>query len=328
MLKMTDIGLFCEPGNFYIDPLNPCDTAVITHAHADHARAGMNNYICTPETASIMRSRIDQNLSIKETKYNQSLRLGKTTVSFHSAGHVLGSAQIKIQFNKKTAVITGDYKRAFDPTCPSFDLQKCDIFVSEATFANPKYIWPPFNDEIEKIYKWYEHNYKNKINSIIYCYSLGKSQRLIKTIKEAYNIPVYAHQAIRTINKIYMNHGISNLETKTISKNKSFLPGLIVIPPGARKSKHIKHLIPNKTAMCSGWALNNYRDCDTGFVLSDHADWNDLIKTIEETEAKEVVIIHGSGPLLRKYLNEKGITVTNYNKFKQAEKTIQLSIFQ
>tara|TARA_B100000927_G_scaffold75533_1_gene60197 strand:- start:2815 stop:3804 length:990 start_codon:yes stop_codon:yes gene_type:complete len=327
MIEQRTEGLFCEPGNFYIDPVRTCKNAFITHAHADHARPGMDNYFCTPETAEIIRHRIDKNLSIKEIKYHQRIKFNQVYVTFYPAGHVLGSAQILIEYKDNRTIITGDYKRQPDSTCKAFEPVQCNTFISEATFANPKFKWGSFDEEIKNIHKWFSENKKKRINSILFGYSLGKSQRLINALKQKYKITIFAHNAIRSINKIYAKFGITNLETKTISTKSGFKDGIIVMPPGARKSKILANIYPYKTAFCSGWISGKHRDYDHGFKISDHADWNDLIKTIEESGAKEVILIHGAGPILRKYLNSKGIIVSNYTKTNKEDKSVQLSMF-
>ena len=327
MIEQRIEGLFCEPGDFYIDPVRTCKNAFITHAHADHARPGMDNYFCTPETAEIIRHRIDKNLSIKEIKYHQRIKFNQVYVTFYPAGHVLGSAQILIEYKDNRTIITGDYKRQPDSTCKAFEPVQCNTFISEATFANPKFKWGSFDEEIKNIHKWFSENKKKRINSILFGYSLGKSQRLINALKQKYKITIFAHNAIRSINKIYAKFGITNLETKTISTKSGFKDGIIVMPPGARKSKILANIYPYKTAFCSGWISGKHRDYDHGFKISDHADWHDLIKTIEESGAKEVILIHGAGPILRKYLNSKGIIVSNYTKTNKEDKSVQLSMF-
>ena len=327
MIVLKDEGLYCPEGDFFIDPLLPCKNAVITHAHADHARPGMKNYICTPETSEIMKLRISKDLLIKEVEYNNEIQINSVKITFIPAGHVLGSSQIKIDNGSEVTIITGDYKRAIDPTCKAFEVHECDTFVTEATFASPNFKWPCVDTEIDKIIDWHKDNQQKNINSVLFSYSLGKAQRIIKLIKDKYKINFYAHQSIRSINKIYMKYGIQDLETKTLNTKKSVIEGIIIAPPGARRSKQLKNFIPYSTGFCSGWTLNSKRDFDKGFTISDHADWNDLIKTIEQTKAKKVIIIHGNGPMLRKYLNEKGINVSNFTKNKHEDSTFQLSLF-
>ncbi|MBA4729634.1 MAG: ligase-associated DNA damage response exonuclease [SAR86 cluster bacterium] len=327
MIEQRIEGLYCIPGDFYIDPYRKCKNAFITHGHADHARPGMENYFCTPETAEIMKHRISQHLSIKKIKYFEKIEFNGVTVIFYPAGHVLGSAQILIEYKNKRVVVTGDYKRQHDSTCLPFHPVECDTFITEATFANPKFQWGPFDVEIGKIYKWYLANKKKRINSVLFGYSLGKSQRLINALKKRYKIEVFAHNAIRSINKIYSKFGVGHLETKTISSKQGYKDGIVVMPPGARKSKLLAELAPYRTAFCSGWITGKHAEYDEGFQISDHADWNDLIKTIEQTKTREVILIHGSGPMLRKYLNSKNIVVSNYTKSHKEDKSVQLSMF-
>ena len=327
MIVKDDIGLYCAAGNFYIDPLKTCENALITHAHADHARPGMTNYICTHATKDIMKLRIGHELNISSVDYEQEITLGNATVSFHSAGHILGSAQIRIKVNDKTTVVTGDYKVHKDDTCDAFQYIECNTFISEATFANPKYVWTDFGIEIERIYNWYLGNKNNGVNSVLCAYSLGKSQRIINALNTKYKVDIYAHDNIRNINKIYQDYGISNLQTKRINENKDMTNGLIVIPPGARKANLLKNIGRYKTGFCSGWAINRLDEYDEGFKISDHADWNELISAITKSKAKEVILIHGTGNVLKKYLNTKGIQISDFTRSNIKESTMQLSMF-
>lgn len=327
MIKQTDTGLYCEAGNFYIDPIKPCSNAIITHAHADHARAGMSNYICTHPTKDIMRLRIGQDIQIKALDYDQEYSLGKAKISLHSAGHILGSAQVKVTVDNKVTVVSGDYKIESDFTCNPFSHVKCDTFISEATFANPRYIWPNFKEEINKIYDWHLINKRNNRLSVLFAYSLGKSQRVINALNSHYKINIYAHDNIRSINKIYSKHGVSNLNTLRINPNKNMTNGLIIMPPGAKKSKLLKDLGMYKTGFCSGWTINSIKEYDIGFQISDHADWNGLISAINKSQAKEVILIHGTGNILKKYLNSKNILISDFTKNNAKESIMQLSMF-
>lgn len=310
-LKVMKQGLYSTVGDFFIDAWNPVPICIVTHAHADHAYWGHSLYIGTPETIKIIQHRLGKEIKVQPLEYNQKIKLGNCWVSLHPAGHILGSAQVRIEDSKGITVISGDYKRAEDPTCKSFEVIRCDIFVTEATFALPIYQWEK-NEILEKqIYEWWQENAKNEHPSVLFCYSLGKAQRILNMLSKHTEQTIFLHGAIVSVSKIYKEMGIKMVPFSPIAENgkSTFKQNLILAPPSAMGSSWMKRFPSCKTALASGWmevrGNKKRKALDRGFALSDHADWNDLIATIEETNAKIVLCTHGNSAVLSKYLKEE-----------------------
>jgi putative mRNA 3-end processing factor len=311
-LKVLDQGLFCSSGNFFIDAWKPSPICVVTHAHGDHAYWGHDLYIGTPETIKIIKHRLGKDTPCQILEYQQKIKLGNSWVSLHPAGHILGSAQIRIENPKGVTVISGDYKRAFDPTCTPFEVIQCDIFVTESTFALPVYQWPT-NEIVEKqIYDWWQENARHEHPSILFCYSLGKAQRVLSMLSSHTDKTVHVHGAVYFLSQLYKELGVKMIDFAHVSdsaKGASFKKDLIIAPPSAIGSSWMKRFPSFRTALASGWmevrGNRRRRALDRGFVLSDHADWSDLIKTIEETKAKIVLTTHGNSATLARFLQEE-----------------------
>ncbi|HEV8051423.1 MAG TPA: ligase-associated DNA damage response exonuclease [Parachlamydiaceae bacterium] len=311
-LKVMEQGLFCTSGNFFIDAWKPSPICIVTHAHGDHAYWGHDLYIGSPETVKIMQHRLGKDIPCQILEYDQKIKLGKSWVSLHPAGHILGSSQIRIEDSKRVTVISGDYKRAPDPTCKLFEVVECDIFVTESTFALPIYQWPK-NEIIEtQIYEWWQENAKNEHPSILFCYALGKAQRVMSMLGRKTDKGVHLHGAVYSLSKLYHEMGIEMIPFAPVSesaKGTSFKQDLIIAPPSAMGSPWMKRFPSFRTAFASGWmevrGTRRRKALDRGFVLSDHADWTDLVKTIEETKAKIVLTTHGNSAILAQYLREE-----------------------
>lgn len=311
-LKVTGKGLFCTTGNFFIDAWKPTPVCIVTHGHGDHAYWGHDLYIGTPETIKIIQHRLGKDTPCQILKYHQKIKLGNCWVSLHPAGHILGSSQIRIEDSKGVTVISGDYKRAFDPTCKPFEIVECDIFVTESTFALPIYQWP-HNEVIEKqIYDWWQENAANKHPSILFCYALGKAQRVMSMLKNHSDKIVHLHGAVYSLSRLYKEMGTEMIDFAPVSesaKGTLFKQDLIIAPPSAIGTPWMKRFPLCRTAFASGWmevrGTRRRKALDRGFVLSDHADWADLIRTIDETKAKIVLTTHGNSSTLAQYLREK-----------------------
>lgn len=309
-LSVLEEGLFCAPGNFFIDAWKPVPVCLVTHAHGDHAYSGHGLYIATEETLKIIKHRMNREIPCRALSYGQKIKLGNAWVSFHPAGHILGSSQIRIETDCVT-VISGDYKRAHDDTCLPFEVIECDIFVTESTFALPIYQWPSNEVISQQIIQWWEENAENGHASIIFCYSLGKAQRLMSLISSQTDKVVHLHGAVFSLCKLYDEMGIKLIPFKPVSesaKGRSFAQDLILAPPSAMGTPWMKRFSSCRTAFASGWmevrGTRRRKALDKGIILSDHADWNGLIQTIDETKAKIVLTTHGNTATLARYLCE------------------------
>lgn len=309
--KVKKEGLYCEEGDFFIDAWGPCKLNLITHAHSDHAYPNHSQYISQEDSSLILNHRLGE-INLKTYPYRERFKLKNCWISFHPAGHILGSSQIKIEYKNKIYVVSGDYKRAFDPTCESFEVIKCDQFVTETTFALPIYHWEPGEITGKKIFDWWQENKARNFASVLFCYALGKAQRIMALLKKYTDDPIYLHGAIIPLSDIYVKKGVKLASYLPIQENKSnqFHGSLILAPPSAKGSPWLRRFYPYKTALASGWmqvrGIRKQKNVDKAFVLSDHPDWYDLMETIQETEAKEIVTMHGNSILFANYLREIG----------------------
>ncbi len=312
LLEMREAGLYCPRGDFYIDPWSPVERAVITHAHADHARVGSLNYLCATTCAPILRARLGPDITVQTLAYDSPLNIGSLKVSLHPAGHILGSAQIKVDLNGYSWVVSGDYKLAPDRTNEPFQPVRCNGFVTEATFALPIFRWPSSAETFAGINAWWQQNRDDKRASVLYGYSLGKAQRLIAGVDSTIG-PIYTHGSVQRLNDIYRQSGIQLPPTTYAmeANTKDFRGALIVAPPGMNGSAWVRRFGDFSNAMASGWMQvrghRRRRAIDRGFILSDHADWPGLLSAIQQTGAEQVWVTHGSVAPLVRWLNEKGI---------------------
>ncbi|MEM9006313.1 MAG: ligase-associated DNA damage response exonuclease [Cyanobacteria bacterium P01_F01_bin.86] len=302
-------GLYCEAGDFYIDPWRPVDTALITHAHADHARSGCQQYVATAISEGILRKRLGQKIALQGVQYGEKLKFGDTWVSLHSAGHVMGSAQVRVESQDEVWVVSGDYKRCADPTCEPFEVVPCDVFITEATFGLPIYKWDSGEVTSRRIYDWWQADLARP--SILFCYAFGKAQRVLSELRRYTDQTVYVHGAIATLNEIYEAQNIALLPTVSTSdleRSYKYAGDLILAPPSGHRSTWMKRFKSPQTAFASGWmavrGARRRRGYERGFVLSDHADWSSLIRTIQATGARQVYVTHGQNDVLSRYLRE------------------------
>jgi len=311
-LKVTDKGLYCKTGDFYIDAWKPTPLCIVTHGHGDHAYWGHDLYIASAETVKIIKHRLGKDTPCQVLEYNKKIKLGNAWVSLHPAGHILGSCQIRIEDSKSVTVISGDYKRGLDPTCKPFEVVECDIFVTESTFALPIYQWQK-NEIIEnQIYEWWQENAANNHPSIIFSYALGKAQRVMNMLGNKSDKTIHLHGAIYSLSELYKDMGVAMIPFTKVSesaKGASFAQDLIIAPPSAIGTSWMKRFPNCRTAFASGWmevrGTRRRKALDRGFVLSDHADWKSLIQTVEETKATIILTTHGSTGILAQYLKEE-----------------------
>lgn len=309
LITVRPEGLYCEAGNFYIDPWQGVETALITHAHADHARPNSQRYIATQLSTGILHKRLGQTIALEPVAYGTPIKLGQTWVSFHPAGHVLGSAQIRIEHKDTVWVISGDYKRCADPTCAPFEVVPCDVFITEATFGLPIYRWQSGADICRQIYDWWQSDLERP--SLLFCYALGKAQRVLAELRQFCDRPVYVHGAIHSLTELYRDVGVDLVATLPVADQPRQYPfngDLILAPPSGHRSNWMKRFRQPQTAFASGWmavrGARRRRGYERGFVLSDHADWPGLIQTIHQTGAKTVYVTHGQSDVLARYLTE------------------------
>jgi putative mRNA 3-end processing factor len=312
LIVATDRGLYCAAGDFHIDPWRPVPRAIITHAHSDHARFGSDVYVCHRDTAPILRKRLGD-VTIETAGYGEVLSRNGVQISFHPAGHVLGSAQIRVAMNGETWVASGDYKLESDGVSPAFEPLRCHVFITESTFGLPIYRWRPQVEIFAAIDLWRRENIAAGRASVLFAYALGKAQRLIAHVDPALG-PIVCHGAIDAINTLYREAGVvlppTRLATEIVDK-REFARALILAPPSAASSPWLKRFGDYSDALASGWMQvrgnRRRRGLDRGFALSDHADWVGLIAAVEATGAERILVTHGSTEALTRYLREKGL---------------------
>jgi putative mRNA 3-end processing factor len=314
LLRNTPQGLYCPPGDFHIDPIGPVAHAVITHGHADHARAGHSRVLATPETLAIMRARHGEDFAAttEAAGYGEKISRNGVSVSLVPAGHVLGSAQVVLRWNDITIVISGDYKRRHDPTCPPFEAVACNLFVTEATFGLPIFRFPSASDEIARLLK--SAALFPERTHLVGAYALGKAQRIICLLREAgYDRTLYMHGALAGMNALYQAHGVDlGPLAPATDATRNALPGEIVIaPPSAIADKWARRFADPIPAFASGWmmvrARARQRHVELPLVVSDHADWDELTRTIQEVKPEEVWITHGNEDALLRWSELNGV---------------------
>ncbi|MBV6289049.1 ligase-associated DNA damage response exonuclease [Pseudomonas aegrilactucae] len=307
-------GLYCPPGDFYIDPWRPVERAVITHGHGDHARSGNRHYLTASPGAGILRSRLGADINLQTLDYGQRLEHGGVTLSFHPAGHVLGSAQVRLQYRGEVWVASGDYKVEPDATCAPFEPVRCDTFITESTFGLPIYRWQPQQQIFDQINAWWRENIQLGKASVLFCYSFGKAQRILYGLDPSLG-PILVHGAVEPLNRVYREAGVALPATLHASEMDKHHPlmrqALILAPPSAAGSTWMRRFGDYSDAFASGWmrlrGTRRRRGVDRGFVLSDHADWPGLLWAIEQTGAQRVMVTHGSVAVLVRYLCERGL---------------------
>ncbi len=312
MLRFTPKGIYCTPGRFYIDPWRPVDKAVITHGHSDHARWGMKRYLCHHYTVPILKSRLGPDIAVQGIGYNEPITVNGVKVSLHPAGHIIGSAQVRMEYEGKIAVVSGDYKIQDDGLSTPFEVVACHEFVTESTFGLPIYNWLTVAQQNDQLRQWALNNQANGKTSAFIGYSLGKAQRIMKALESIG--PLHVHYSIARLNQAYESVGIRlpDYQVADLREDVKHLDkGIVILPPSLFDSNLIRK-IPNKAdAICSGWmqvrGARRWRSADAGFAISDHADWNGLLEIIKATGAQKVYVTHGQTAVFTKYLNETGI---------------------
>jgi len=312
-LYPTPQGLFCEPGQFFIDPRAAVDRAVITHGHGDHARSGHRAVLATADTVAIMKVRYGEDAAgvFQSTPYDAPLSINGVTVTLIPAGHILGSAQVVMEWAGTRAIVSGDYKREADPTCTGFEVRTCDLFVTEATFALPVFRHEKAAKEAARLLA--SLKVMSDRTHLLGAYGLGKAQRMIKTFRDlGYDRPIYLHGAMVNLCALYERLGVSLGELVPVTDvGKERLPGEIVVaPPSALNDRWSRRLADPVTAFASGWmrvrGRARQRGVELPLVVSDHVDWDDLLQTIEDVQAGEIWVTHGRDDALVHQIGKMG----------------------
>jgi putative mRNA 3-end processing factor len=313
----TAAGLYCPAGGFHIDPWKPVDRAVITHAHSDHARRGSAAYLATRGSEHVLRIRLGD-IRLDTLDYGEPVALGGVRVSLHPAGHVLGSAQVRIERNGEVWVVSGDYKVQPDPTCISFEPVRCDAFVTESTFGLPVYRWRSPAEVLGEVNEWWQGNAQAGRASVIFAYAFGKAQRILAGVDASIG-PIVCHGAVETLNRAYRASRVALPETNLVSDvadPTALRRALVVAPPSAQGSAWLRRFGDYSDGFASGWMQlrgpRRRRAVDRGFVLSDHADWPGLVGAIEATGAGSVFVTHGYVPVMVRWLGSRGIAAQSF----------------
>ena len=311
-------GLYCPPGDFYIDPWRPVDRAIITHGHGDHARYGSKHYLAAAPGEGILRKRLGIDLNLTSLPYGESINHHGVKLSLHPAGHVLGSAQVRLEYQGEVWVASGDYKVEADGTCAPFESVRCDTFITESTFGLPIYKWRPQQEIFDDINQWWQSNANNNRTSVLFCYAFGKAQRLLSGLNP--NIgPILVHGAVEPLNRVYREAGVPLPATQYVGEmtdTTQVRKSIVLAPPSAQSTSWMKRFGDYSDAFASGWmqlrGTRRRRGVDRGFIMSDHADWTGLQTAIQATGAERVFVTHGQVNVLVRYLREQGLDAQGF----------------
>ncbi len=311
-------GLYCPSGDFHIDPWRPVDRAVITHAHSDHARTGHQHYLAHTDSAGILRARLGP-IALQTVPYGEVVEHHGVRVSLHPAGHVLGSAQVRVEHQGEVWVASGDYKTEADGTCIPFEAVRCHTFITESTFGLPVYRWPAQAALFDDINAWWRRNADEGRSSVLFCYAFGKAQRILHGVDASIG-PIVVHGAVEPLNAVYREAGVALPPTVRVSDpavDAAMLRrALVLAPPSAQGTPWMKRFGAYADAFASGWmqlrGTRRRRGVDRGFVMSDHADWLGLQQAIGGTGAERVMVTHGSVAVLVRWLTEQGLQAEGF----------------
>lgn len=312
LIEFTDSGLYCTRGDFFVDPWKPVTRAVITHAHSDHARPGNRHYLAHDQSAEVLKLRLGSDLSLHTLPYNKVVNMNGVQVSFHPAGHITGSAQVRLEYKGEVWVVSGDYKVEADGITRPFEPVECHHFVTESTFGLPVFRWEPQERVMAQISEWWKQNKEEGKASVLCAYALGKAQRVLASVDHSIG-PVYVHGAVWNVNRALERSGLQLPPYEYASPElsaKNYHGSLIITPASAIGSSWIRKFQPFEIANVSGWmqirGIKRRRNTGRGFVLSDHADWRGLLHAIKATGAENVYVTHGYTDIFSRYLNDNG----------------------
>jgi putative mRNA 3-end processing factor len=325
VIEATDRGLYCAAGGFFIDPWQPVDRAIITHGHGDHARPGSQRYLGAAPGREILRARLGADAMIEGIPYGEKRTIGKAILSFHPAGHILGSAQVRVEVAGETWVVSGDYKVAPDPTCAAFEPVPCDVFITESTFGLPIYRWPAEDGVFQEIHKWWRECRESGRTAVLFTYALGKAQRILHRLDSSHG-PILLHGAIEVLCEAYQREGVRfpRFERATV-ENAKLARGraMVIAPVSAIGSPWLRKFGSISRGFASGWmqvrGARRRRSIDRGFILSDHADWDGINTAIAATGARTIGVTHGYSDILARWLSERGYEPRVYRTLYEGE---------
>ncbi|HVN52680.1 MAG TPA: ligase-associated DNA damage response exonuclease [Anaerolineaceae bacterium] len=313
LLHPSGQGLYCPAGDFYIDPWEPVPRAIVTHAHGDHLRPGSGAYLAARPGEAIARARLYEYAgSLRTVPYGEEVWVNGVKVSLHPAGHILGSAQVRVEYHGEVWVVSGDYKLQPDPTCAPFEPLHCDTFITEATFGLPIYRWPAAESVFAEINAWWRENQAAGRASVLYAYVLGKAQRVLAGVDASIG-PLFTHGAVERINALYRSLGVELPSTRlvTSASRSELAQGLTIAPISVRATPWFRRFGEHSSAFASGWmrirGARRRQAVDRGFILSDHVDWPDLNRAVRLTGARRVWVTHGYTNVVARWLEEKGL---------------------
>lgn len=313
LLEFTDRGIYCPKAEVYLDPWKPVKRAIISHGHSDHAFFGHGAYLCSKGTEPIIKHRLSLVDNVQSLHYGEVIDIAGVKFSFHPAGHIPGSAQVKVESQGEVWVFSGDYKRSADNLSEPFEPIRCNTFITESTFGLPVYRWHSQQSVMDDVNAWWTKNQTEGKVSVIAGYTLGKSQRVLKNVDHRIG-KIFTHGAVHVMNDVLRNAGVELPETTRVTpelKRQDFEGALVLCPPSATGSTWIRKFMPFSLGIASGWMLlrgaRRRRGADRGFILSDHADWNELNATIMDTGAERVFVTHGYAEVFSRWLREKGL---------------------
>jgi putative mRNA 3-end processing factor len=326
LLETTDRGLYCAAGDFFVDPWRPVPRAVVTHAHADHACWGCERYLTSRAGRRVLQARVGFDAAVDALEYGEALAVNGVAVSLHPAGHILGSAQVRVEHRGEVWAVSGDYKVEADPTCAAFEPVRCHVFVSESTFGLPIYRWSPEAEVFADVNAWWRANQEEGKASVVFAYALGKAQRVLAGVDRTIG-PIACHGAVEKLNRAYRATGVDLPETSYVAevpRGSDWGRWLVVAPPSANGTTWMRRFAPSASGFASGWmrvrGARRRRAVDRGFVLSDHADWPGLLGAIAATGAGRVLLTHGFTAALGRRLGELGVAAETLSTGYQGER--------
>ncbi len=332
LIEFTPSGIYCPKAGIYIDPTRAVDKAVITHSHSDHARRGSRTYLTSRGNINILKHRIGASAPIEGVEFGEKVKINGVCISLHPAGHVPGSAQVRLEYGGEVCVVTGDYKTESDGITEEFEQLRCNVIVTESTFALPLFRWNKQEIVRDSIVEWWKRNSANGVTSLLCAYSLGKAQRLIRLLHG--QIPcLYVHPEIEKTNDAVRRSGYDVPEAKVMklgNVTKELQGALAIVPPSFSGSAEAEKLVPYRTGFASGWMAvrgsRRSRNASAGFPLSDHADWNGLNQVVRQSEAERVFAVHGFADEFSRWLKENGINASPVQSGSQKQMAGTISV--